>query len=90
LAKTLLFEVSGCVSLNGGGRMNEQTYNHPEESMTAASPKDESLKEKIGDILEKAGHKISDAGAHDLGQKIHDLGDSMEKDHSNPEHPHKV
>ncbi len=48
------------------------------------------LKDKAGDLLEKVGHKISEAGAPKIGQKIHDLGDSMEKDHKNPSHPHKV
>lgn len=48
------------------------------------------LRDKAGDILEKAGHKISDAGMPGLGQKIHDLGDKIEKSHRNPDHPHKV
>ena len=30
------------------------------------------------------------AGAPKLGQKIHDLGDKLEKDHTNPDHPHKA
>lgn len=50
----------------------------------------ESLREKAGNALEKAGHKISDAGAPKVGQKIHDLGDKLEKTHRNPDHPHKV
>lgn len=50
----------------------------------------ESLRDRLGDAIEKAGHKIADAGAPGLGQKIHDLGDKLESDHSNPEHPHKA
>lgn len=50
----------------------------------------ESFSEKAGNALEKAGHKISDAGAPKIGQKIHDLGDKLEKNHKNPNHPHKV
>lgn len=50
----------------------------------------ESLRDKAGDLIEKAGHKISEAGAPNLGQKIHDLGDKIEKDHKNPSHPHKA
>jgi hypothetical protein len=41
-------------------------------------------------LVERAGHKISEAGATGLGQKIHDLGDKLEKSHKNPNHPHKV
>lgn len=50
----------------------------------------ESLVDKVGNLVEKAGHKISEAGATGLGQKIHDLGDKLEKSHKNPNHPHKV
>lgn len=46
--------------------------------------------DKAGDLVEKAGHKISEAGMPKVGQKIHDLGDKLEKDHKNPNHPHKV
>ncbi len=49
-----------------------------------------SLTDKLGDAIEKVGHKISEAGAPGLGQKIHDLGDKLEKSHDNPSHPHKV
>ena len=48
------------------------------------------LRDTVGGAIEKAGHKISDAGAEKLGQKIHDLGDSLEADHKNPKHPHEV
>ena len=48
------------------------------------------LADKVGDFVEKVGHKISEAGAPGIGQKIHDLGDKLEKSHKNPEHPHKV
>lgn len=51
---------------------------------------DKTLGDKVGGLVEKAGHKISDMGARNLGQKIHDLGDKMETHHKNPEHPHKV
>lgn len=46
--------------------------------------------DKAGDLVEKTGHKISEAGMPKVGQKIHDLGDKMEKNHKNPSHPHKV
>lgn len=52
--------------------------------------KKESFKDKAGDMIEKVGHKISEAGAPKLGQKIHDLGDSVEDHHKNQSHPHKV
>ncbi|MNL09456.1 hypothetical protein D3C87_1302160 [compost metagenome] len=51
---------------------------------------DESFRDKAGNALEKAGQKISNAGAPKLGQKIHDLGDKLEKTHRNPDHPRKV
>lgn len=71
--------------------MNMQTSNQNEDKMMANSNvKEDSLKDKIGNAVEKVGHKISDAGAPNLGQKIHDMGDAMEKDHKNPSHPHKV
>lgn len=54
------------------------------------SSKKGTFTDKVGDVIEKVGHKISDAGAPGLGQKIHDLGDKLEKNHKNPEHPHKV
>lgn len=50
----------------------------------------ESLRDKAGDMIEKAGHKIAEAGAPKIGQKIHDLGDKVEKTHKNPAHPHKA
>lgn len=52
--------------------------------------KNETLSDKAGDMLEKVGHKISNAGMPKVGQKIHDLGDKLEKTHKNPDHPHKV
>ncbi len=52
--------------------------------------KKESFADKAGDLLEKVGHKISNAGAPKVGQKIHDLGDKLEKHHDNPNHPHKA
>ena len=48
------------------------------------------IADRIGNVVEKVGHKISDAGAPGIGQKIHDLGDKLEKDHKNSTHPHKV
>jgi hypothetical protein len=51
---------------------------------------DRPLSDRIGNAVEKLGHKIADAGAPKVGQKIHDLGDKMEKRHSNPKHPHKT
>ena len=54
-----------------------------------SSPKT-SIADKVGNALEKAGHKISEAGATKIGQAIHDLGDRIEKKHSNPSHPHKT
>lgn len=55
-----------------------------------SNKKNETVSDKVGGALEKAGHKISDAGAPKIGQKIHDLGDKLEKNHSNPNHPHKT
>ncbi len=52
--------------------------------------KAEGFKNKAGDLIEKVGHVISNAGAQKIGQKIHDIGDSMEKSHKNSKHPHKV
>jgi hypothetical protein len=53
-------------------------------------PKKEGIRNKVGTIIEKAGHKLAEAGAPGLGQKVHDLGDKIEKTHSNPNHSHKV
>ncbi|UOF00197.1 hypothetical protein ACES2L_01070 [Bdellovibrio bacteriovorus] len=53
-------------------------------------PRKSSFADKVGNALEKLGHKLSDMGAGKLGQKIHDAGDKMEKSHDNPDHPHKV
>jgi len=47
-------------------------------------------RDKVGDAVERAGHKISDAGMPKTGQKIHDLGDKIERSHQNPDHPHKA
>ena len=54
------------------------------------SSKKGGIADKLVDVIEKVGHKMSKAGAPGLGQKIHDLGDKLEKDHMNPSHPHKV
>lgn len=48
------------------------------------------LADRVGDTLEKVGHKISDAGMPKVGQKIHDFGDKLEKTHRDPQHPHDV
>lgn len=61
-----------------------------ENKVNNQKPQKEGLRDRLGDIVEKVGHKISEAGAPGLGQKIHDLGDKLEKDHNNPSHPHKV
>ncbi|MBX3021368.1 MAG: hypothetical protein KF799_06780 [Bdellovibrionales bacterium] len=60
------------------------------EKKNVNSSEKEGLRDRVGDLIEKAGHKISEAGMPGLGQKIHDLGDSVEKKHKNPQHPHKV
>jgi hypothetical protein len=52
--------------------------------------KKKSVADRVGDFVEKVGHKISEAGAPNVGQKIHDLGDRIEKDHTNEDHPHKT
>lgn len=52
--------------------------------------KKKGMMDKVGDAIEKVGHKISDAGAPKIGQKIHDLGDKIENTHKNPNHPHKA
>lgn len=49
-----------------------------------------SLRDQAGELLEKAGHKISETGAPSIGQKIHDLGDRVEETHSDKNHPHDV
>jgi len=62
--------------------MEKKNMNDPKKS--------EGLRDRLGGLIEKAGHKISKAGAPGLGQKIHDLGDAIETKHRNPNHPHKV
>ncbi|MEO5667054.1 MAG: hypothetical protein ABIR96_03255 [Bdellovibrionota bacterium] len=52
--------------------------------------KETSFVDRVGNAVEKLGHKVADAGAPALGQKIHDLGDKLEKSHRNPKHPHKA
>ncbi|MBC7741567.1 MAG: hypothetical protein H7061_05190 [Bdellovibrionaceae bacterium] len=69
---------------------NKQNANVNANSNSTPIQKDKSFKSKVGDVIEKVGHKISDAGAPKIGQKIHDLGDTLEKTHQNPSHPHKV
>jgi hypothetical protein len=48
------------------------------------------FRDRVGDVVEKAGHKLSNAGMPAVGQKVHDLGDKIEKNHKNPAHPHKA
>lgn len=67
-----------------------QNKNKNVSTSVNADSKNKGFRNKAGDLIEKAGHKISDAGAKKIGQKIHDLGDSIEKNHKNPSHPHKV
>jgi hypothetical protein len=59
-------------------------------SSVETGSKKKTFKDKVGGAIEKVGHKISDAGAPNLGQKIHDLGDKLEDKHNDPGHPHKV
>lgn len=61
-----------------------------QDSKVNGNKKDTGIIDRLGNLVEKAGHKISEAGAPGLGQKIHDLGDSLEKKHKDPQHPHKV
>ncbi len=44
----------------------------------------ESLRDKIGNAVEKLGDKVSQSGAERVGKKIHDIGDKIEKRHNNP------
>lgn len=61
-----------------------------QQSSSVESEKSGSLRDTVGGLIEKVGHKISEAGAPGLGQKIHDLGDKLEESHKNPSHPHDV
>jgi hypothetical protein len=62
-----------------------------EDNFNKSNPdKKKTTADRVGDFVEKVGHKVSDAGATKLGQKIHDLGDRLEKHHSNSDHPHKA
>jgi hypothetical protein len=60
------------------------------KKITTVENSKESFKNKAGDVIEKVGHKISEAGMPKVGQKIHDMGDALEDKHKNPSHPHKV
>jgi hypothetical protein len=51
---------------------------------------EKTLGDRVGSAIEKAGQKIADLGAPNLGQKVHDLGDKIETHHKNPNHPHKI
>ncbi len=72
----------------------QNTTNTPNADIKKVKPTDntskESFKNKAGEAIEKVGHKIADAGMPKVGQKIHDIGDSMEDEHDNASHPHKV
>lgn len=50
----------------------------------------EGFRDKVGEAVEKLGHKVANAGMPSTGQKIHDLGDKIEKTHRNPNHPHST
>ena len=67
-----------------------EQLNADAKKSTSIDSSKESFRQKAGDAIEKVGHKISEAGMPKVGQKIHDLGDSIEKDHKNSSHPHKV
>ncbi len=51
-----------------------------------AAKNKESMRDKLGDAVEKLGAKVSNSGAEKLGKKIHDLGDSIEKHHDKLNH----
>lgn len=68
----------------------ENKLNTDIKKTSATDSSKESFKNKAGDVIEKVGHKISEAGMPKVGQKIHDMGDSLEDKHKNPAHPHKV
>lgn len=38
----------------------------------------DTLSHKAGDVLERAGEKISDAGAKKIGKKVYDAGNKLE------------
>lgn len=72
-------------------QMKNENLKSPTSAMdTRHEENRENLRDQAGDLIEKAGHKLSENGAPKLGQKIHDMGDKLEKKHDNPSHPHKV
>ena len=48
--------------------MTNKTNQKADANSTTAKP--EGFRNKAGDLLEKVGHKISEAGAQKIGQKI--------------------
>ena len=64
--------------------------NSGNKTATKKSIQKKSITDKIGNAVEKIGHKIADAGFPMVGQAIHNVGDKLEKSHSNSKHPHKA
>lgn len=52
------------------------------QSNKAQKGQKESLRDKIGNAVEKLGDKMSKSGAERMGKKVHDLGDKIEKRHT--------
>lgn len=56
--------------------MNEQ--NRPRRNETTSRKENKSFTHKVGDAVERAGEKISDAGAPRTGSKVREWGDKIE------------
>ena len=52
------------------------------QSTKMPKEKRDALRDKVGNVVEKLGDKVSKAGAGRMGKKIHDLGDKIEKHHA--------
>lgn len=46
--------------------------------------KDESIKHKLGDAIERVGEKLSDMGASKLGKSVYSAGNKLEHSEDSP------
>jgi hypothetical protein len=51
--------------------------------------KEESMKHKLGDAIERVGEKLSDMGASKIGKSVYNAGNKMEHDEEDVANPPK-
>jgi predicted small secreted protein len=64
--------------MNVDNNIDRESFLGDKSEGSSSDAKHESVSHKIGDAIERLGHKISDAGAKGIGQAISSVGNKIE------------